>query len=162
DALRSFIGESRIALPDSLPPMAAGVFGYLGYDVVRLMEQLPAPNHDPIGIPDAVLVRPTIVVIFDPVGNTITIVTPVRPAKTLSAKTALARAVDRITAVVDSLEQRLDQEASRPINGPLKVAPTSNTTPAEFQRMVKRAKDYIAAGDIFQVVLAQRFEAPFA
>ncbi len=52
-ALRALIAESRIALPDSLPPMAAGVFGYLGYDMVRLMEELPPPNPDPIGIPDA-------------------------------------------------------------------------------------------------------------
>ena len=55
-ALRALIAESRIALPDDLPPMAAGVFGYLGYDVVRLMEELPAPNPDPIGTPDAVLI----------------------------------------------------------------------------------------------------------
>jgi anthranilate synthase component I len=162
EALRNFIAESRIELPDSLPPMAAGVFGYLGYDMVRLMEQLPRPNPDPIGIPDAVLVRPTIVVVFDAVENTITIVTPVRPVKTLSAKTALARAIERLTAVVDSLEQRLDQEQAKAINGPLKVPPTSNTTPAEFRGMVGKAKEYIAAGDIFQVVLAQRFEAPFA
>jgi anthranilate synthase component 1 len=161
EALRSFIGESRIALPESLPPMSAGVFGYLGYDMVRLMETLPAPNMDPIGIPDAILVRPTIVVVFDAVQDTITVVTPVRPSKSVSAKTALTRAIDRIAAVVDSLDQPLDQEASQRINGPLSVAPTSNTTPAEFHRMVHKAKDYIAAGDIFQVVLAQRFEAPF-
>ena len=60
-ALRALIAESRIELPESLPPMAAGVFGYLGYDMVRLMEELPPPNPDPIGIPDAVLVRPTII-----------------------------------------------------------------------------------------------------
>ena len=59
--------------------MAAGVFGYLGYDTVRLIEELPAPNPDPIGIPDAVLVRPTVVAIFDAVLDTLTVVTPVRP-----------------------------------------------------------------------------------
>ncbi|HWS06940.1 MAG TPA: anthranilate synthase component I, partial [Xanthobacteraceae bacterium] len=59
-ALRAFIAESRIALPDELPPMAAGVFGYLGYDMVRLIEELPAQAPDPIGIPDAMLVRPTL------------------------------------------------------------------------------------------------------
>src|SRR5882672_2922601 len=74
-ALRSLIVESRIALPESLPPMAAGVFGYLGYDMVRLMEELPSPNPDPIGIPDAVLIRPTLVVVFDAVKDTITVVT---------------------------------------------------------------------------------------
>src|SRR6202158_254250 len=54
-ALRALIAESRIELPDALPPMAAGIFGYLGYDMVRLMEELPAPGPDPLGIPDAVL-----------------------------------------------------------------------------------------------------------
>src|SRR5258708_39888988 len=78
-ALRAFINESRFVLPDSLPPMAAGVFGYLGYDMVRLMEELPSPNPDPIGIPDAILVRPTVVIIFDSVLDTLTLVTPVRP-----------------------------------------------------------------------------------
>src|SRR5580704_13838013 len=68
-ALRALLAESRIALPDGLPPMAAGVFGYLGYDMVRLMEELPQPNPDPIGIPDAVLVRPTIIVVFDAVKD---------------------------------------------------------------------------------------------
>jgi anthranilate synthase component I len=161
EALRAFIAESRITLPDSLPPMSAGVFGYLGYDMVRLMERLPQANPDPIGIPDAILVRPTVVVVFDAVENTITIVTPVRPAKSISAKTARTRAVDRITTVIDSLDRALDKEAAKPIDGPLAVAPTSNTTATEFAGMVRKAKEYIAAGDIFQVVLAQRFEAPF-
>src|SRR6266545_582443 len=76
-ALRAFIAESRIALPHDLPPMVAGVFGYLGYDMVRLMEDLPPPNPDPIAIPDAILVRPTVVIVFDSVKDTITVVTPV-------------------------------------------------------------------------------------
>jgi anthranilate synthase component I len=160
-ALRSFIAESRIALPHGLPPMAAGVFGYLGYDMVRLMERLPESNADPIGIPDAILLRPTIVVVFDAVQDTITVVTPVRPSKSISARTALARAIERIGSVIDSLDQSLDKEAAQPVDGAMAL-PTSNTAPAEFYRMVLKAKEYIAAGDIFQVVLAQRFEAPFA
>src|SRR5690349_19139257 len=79
EALRALIAESRIALPEGLPPMAAGLFGYLGYDMVRLMEELAPPNPDPIGIPDAILVRPTIIVVFDAVKDSITVVTPVRP-----------------------------------------------------------------------------------
>ncbi len=67
--------------------MAAGIFGYLGYDVVRLMEDsLPAPGPDPIGIPDAILVRPTVVIAFDTVKDTITVVTPVRPRTGVAAK----------------------------------------------------------------------------
>ena len=162
-ALRAFIAESRIALPEALPPMAAGIFGYLGYDVVRLMEDsLPAPGPDPIGIPDAVLIRPTLVIAFDAVEDTITIVTPVRPQAGVNANTALARAVERLSAVVDALDRPLDKAAAQLDAGPLHVAPRSNTTPDEFKRMVLRAKEYIAAGDIFQVVLSQRFETPFA
>jgi anthranilate synthase component 1 len=159
-ALRTFINESRFALPDSLPPMAAGVFGYLSYDMVRLMEELPSPNPDPIGIPDAILVRPTVVIIFDSVLDTLTLVTPVRPTTELPAEAALARAVDRLTDVVEALDRPLAKEPAVSAAA-LKIAPASNTTAAEFRAMVARAKEYIVAGDIFQVVLAQRFEAPF-
>jgi anthranilate synthase component 1 len=160
-ALRSFIAESRIDIPDGLPPMAAGIFGYLGYDTVRLIEDLPSPNPDPIGLPDAILVRPTVVIIFDAVKDAITVVTPVRPETSVSAKAALARASERLGAVVDDLDRALDKEQQGGADGPLHVEPRSNTTPAEFRSMVLRAKEYIAAGDIFQVVLSQRFESPF-
>jgi anthranilate synthase component 1 len=160
-ALRALIAESRIALPDVLPPMAAGVFGYLGYDMVRLMEDLPAAHPDPIGIPDAVLVRPTIVVVFDAVKDSITVVTPVRAEAGVTAKAALARAQERLSAVVDALDRPLDKAAAGAEAGPLDIPAKSNTTPDEYRAMVQKAKDYILAGDIFQVVLAQRFEAPF-
>ena len=160
-ALRDLIGESRIALPPALPPMAAGIFGYLGYDIVRLMEDLPPPGPDPLGIPDATLLRPTLIVVFDAVKDTITVVTPVRAHAGVTAKAALARAVERLSAVVDALDRPLDKSTTDIDAGPLEVMPRSNTTPDEFKRMVMRAKDYIAAGDIFQVVLSQRFEAPF-
>jgi anthranilate synthase component I len=159
-SLRNFINESRFALPDGLPPMAAGVFGYLSYDMVRLMEELPPPNPDPIGIPDAILVRPTVVIIFDSVLDTLTLVTPVRPTE-LAADAALARAVDRLTAVVEALDRPHPKEPAGAAPAALKNAQASNTSAAQFRDMVARAKDYIGAGDIFQVVLAQRFEAPF-
>ena len=163
-ALRALIAESRIELPAGLPPMAAGIFGYLGYDTVRLMEDsLGAPPSDPIGIPEAILLRPTVVIAFDAVKDTITIVTPVRPHVDVNAEAALARATARLSAIVAALDRSLDK-ASHPIDA---VSPTqkegektsvrSNTAPDDFKRMVLRAKDYIAAGDIFQVVLSQRF-----
>src|SRR5262252_3811933 len=160
-ALRSFLAESRIALPDALPPMAAGVFGYLGYDIVRLIEELSPPRDDRIGIPDAVLVRPTLILVFDAVKDTITIVTPVRRLKAVPAQAALAGAQNRLSAVIHALERPLDKTAEVD-SEPLHAKPKSNTTPAEFKRMVARAKDYIASGDIFQAVLSQRFEVPFA
>ncbi|MEM6667277.1 MAG: anthranilate synthase component I [Pseudomonadota bacterium] len=160
ESLRALIAESRIALPESLPPMAAGVFGYLGYDMVREMEALPEPNPDALGVPDAILLRPQVIVIFDAVKDEITVVTPVRATAGLSADHAHARAVERITGVVDTLDTPLvstgeiaDDAMAREIR--------SNTDEAEFLTMVDRAKDYIGAGDIFQVVLSQRFEAPF-
>src|SRR5215470_2980531 len=162
DALRALISESRIALPENLPPMAAGVFGYLGYDMVRLMEELPSPNPDVIGIPDAILVRPTIIVVFDAVKDSITVVTPVRPEKNFDAKSALARAVERLVHVVDNMDRPLDKSLTEHDAGPIDVPAKSNTTRDEFRAMVRKAKDYIVAGDVFQVVLAQRFEAPFA
>jgi anthranilate synthase component 1 len=159
-ALRALLAESRIAVPAELPPMAAGVFGYLSYDMVRLMEELPASHPDPIGIPDAIMIRPTIVVVFDTVKDTMTVVTPVRPQADVSAKVALARATERLVEIVDSLDSLLLKSVDTHA-GPIAVPTLSNTTAGEYERMVLRAKEYIAAGDIFQVVLAQRFEAPF-
>ena len=161
EALRALIAESRIALPDALPPMAAGVFGYLGYDMVREMEHLPAVKPDPVGIPDAVMVRPTLIVVFDAVKDAMTVVTPVRPERGVDAKAALARAMERLAGVVDALDRPLDKSLAEYVEGPLHVTPQSNTTPQDFAGMVARAKEYIAAGDAFQIVLAQRFEAPF-
>ncbi len=160
-ALRDLIGESRIVLPPALPPMAAGVFGYLGYDMVRLMEDLPPPRPGPVDIPDAMLLRPTVVVVFDAVKDMMAVVTPVRAHPGVTAKAALAHAVERLSAVVDALDRPLDKSTTNVDAGSLDVKPRSNTTPDEFKQMVMRGKDYIAAGDVFQVVLSQRFEAPF-
>ena len=160
-ALRGLLAESKLVVPPELPPMAAGIFGYLSYDMVRLMEKLPQPNPDPIGIPDAILIRPTVIVVFDAVKDAMTVITPVRPEKGVSAKAAQARATERLSAVVDTLEKPLAQQPPPPNFDPLQIAARSNTTPAEFEKMVLAAKEYIAAGDVFQVVLSQRFEAPF-
>jgi anthranilate synthase component 1 len=160
-ALRAVIAESRIELPDTLPPMAAGIFGYLGYDMVRLMENLPSRSPDPIGIPDAMLVRPTVVVVFDAVTDSITIVTPVRPEAGVSPGTAFERAGKRLAAIVEALDAPLAHSPPRVKAGSLTVWPSSNTPSAEYERMVNIAKEYIAAGDVFQVVLSQRFETPF-
>ncbi|MFN3350793.1 anthranilate synthase component I family protein, partial [Pseudorhodoplanes sp.] len=159
--LRALIAESRIALPGFLPPPAAGLFGYLGYDMVRQMEHLPNVNPDPLGSADALLIRPTIVVVFDSVTDQITLVTPVRPEPGVSAKAALARATERLGAIVDRLDAPLPKSFREDHAGSIAATAVSNTSPAEYAAMVARAKDYIAAGDIFQVVLAQRFEAPF-
>src|SRR5690606_1804422 len=88
ESLRTLLAESRLKLPDELPPMAAGVFGYMGYDTVRLIETLPEVKSDELGVPDAVLVRPTVIVIFDSVKDEISLVTPVRAEKKGDAEKA--------------------------------------------------------------------------
>jgi len=88
-------------------------------------------------------------------------VTPVRPEKSVDAKSALKRAVERLTGVVDALDRPLDKSLAEYDEGPLDVPMQSNTTPQDYKAMVSRAKEYIVAGDAFQIVLAQRFEAPF-
>ncbi|MFO1090212.1 MAG: anthranilate synthase component I [Hyphomicrobiales bacterium] len=159
-ALRALLAESRIDVPPELPPMSAGLFGYLGYDTVRLMERLPNENPDSLGVPDGILMRPTIMAIFDAVKDEVTVVTPVYPDPAVSAKAAYARAGERLWAVIDALDRPFDQRTLEPAE--VNVGETrSNTSPAEYMGMVDKSKEYIAAGDIFQVVLSQRFETEF-
>lgn len=158
EALRDLIETSRIELPDDLPPMSAGVFGYLGYDTVRLIEKLPEQNPDVLGTPDMMLMRPRVILVFDAVRDEITLVTPVRPDD-LAPGAAYARAVERLQAAMDKLERPLAKSDGQ-IDVPMPFV-TSNTSPDEYKAMVAKAKDYIRAGDIFQVVLSQRFETPF-
>ncbi|MCX8255895.1 Anthranilate synthase component 1 [Beijerinckiaceae bacterium RH AL1] len=164
-ALRALIAESRVApAADAvLPPMAAGVFGYLGYDMVREMERLAPAKPDPIGVPEALFLRPTVTVIFDNVRDEISVVTPVRPAGGETARTAYARAEVRLAEVIATLAGALPPgvAAGRGKSGTA-VTPQSNTPPERYEAMVETAKEYIRAGDIFQVVLSQRFSAPFA
>ncbi len=163
DALRALIAES--AVPDfeghALPPMAAGVFGYLGYDMVRQMERLAPAKADLIGVPEAVMIRPTLMAVFDSVRDELTIVTPVRPQAGISARAAYETAQARLDTLVTVLESPLDHVA--PLADPLLLAqePSSNTSETRFLEMVAKAKDYIRAGDIFQVVLSQRFTSRF-
>ena len=161
EALRALLAESRIALPAGMPPMSAGVFGYLGYDMVRHMERLPPAKADPIGVPEAILIRPTIIVVFDSVRDEMVVVTPIRPVEGVSARVAHEAAQARLDAVVAALEGPLDHVP--PAVDPTLLADkaVSNTTDAEFLGMVAKAKDYIAAGDAFQIVLSQRFTSKF-
>ena len=160
-SLRALLAESAIALPEGLPPMAAGIFGYIGYDTVRLIEKLPEMRPDALGVPDAVMIRPTVMVIFDNVKDEMLVATPVRAEADVTAAEARRAAIERIGRAVSALDAPIPHAASTPAEAPRMGEPQSNTKPAEFLDMVARAKEYIRAGDIFQVVLSQRFSAPF-
>ena len=165
-SLRRLIEASKIDLPPSLPPMAAGLFGVLGYDMIRLVEPLGAPNPDPLDLPDAVMMRPQLVAIFDAIANEIVLVTPVRPAAGIDAKEAFGGARARIEGFSSILDKPLPGRG-RPAAKRHAAAPSSTTTREGYRAIVETAKRYIAAGDIFQVVPSQRFTAeaphpPFA
>ncbi|MBN9062360.1 MAG: anthranilate synthase component I [Rhizobiales bacterium 65-9] len=161
ESLRALIAES--AIPDAgadLPPMAAGLFGALGYDMVRLMEKLPPAKPDIIGTPDSVFMRPTIMAVFDNVKDELSILTPLRPKPGATPKAIHEAGLDRIERVLAALDAPVSRE-DRAHGDAAPPEMASNTPEADFLAMVEKAKDYIRAGDIFQVVLSQRFSTPF-
>ena len=159
-SLRALMSASRFDLPAGLPPMAAGLFGVFGYDMVRLLEPLGAPNVDPLNLPDAVLTRPSLVAIFDSVSHEIVLVSAAYPDGGLETSAAYDTAVARLDRFETELRAPLPALAA-PVE--TEVAPfRSPVGEADFGAMVSRAKDYIAAGDIFQVVLSHRFVSPWA
>jgi anthranilate synthase component 1 len=160
-SLRKLLARSALKLPSRLPPMAAGLFGYLGYDMVRFIERLPDKAPDPIGAPDALLVRPTVICVFDNVTSEITLVTPARARANQSAAQAYDAARGRLERVLRTLDKPLPRRAA-PAAQPAQIEPRSNTTPEAYRALVLKCKDYCRAGDIFQVVPSQRFSAPFA
>ncbi|GAB5436612.1 anthranilate synthase component I [Falsiruegeria mediterranea] len=159
--LRALLAESRIDLPDDLPQAAAGLFGYLGYDMVRLVEHLPNVNPDPLGLPDAVMMRPSVVAVLDGVKGEVTVVSPAWVSDGQSAKAAYAQAAERVMDAVRDLERAMPAE-TRDLGDAREVAePVSNFTKSGYMESVEKAKDYIRAGDIFQVVPAQRWTQEF-
>ncbi|MCA8887434.1 MAG: anthranilate synthase component I [Parvularculaceae bacterium] len=163
ESLKSFIDSSAIDLGEDAPPMAAGVFGFFSYDMVRAMERLPNRPPPAVDTPDAVFIRPTLIAVFDNVKQEIILVAPARPEPGLSARAAFARAGERIADAVSDLAAPLAlphiANSAAPAAG--QEFGTSNTPQADYFDMVRKAKAHIAAGDIFQVVLSQRFETPF-
>ncbi|WP_428925473.1 anthranilate synthase component I [Marinibacterium sp. SX1] len=161
DNLRALIGESRIALPEDLPQAAAGLFGYLGYDTVRLVEHLPDVPRDPLGLPDAVMLRPSVVAVLDGVKGEVIVVAPAWVSDGLSARAAYAQAAERVMDAIRDLDRALPGDSREMGEADVEAAPVSNFTEAGYKAAVEKAKDYIRAGDIFQVVPSQRWAQPF-
>ncbi|MEL0105765.1 MAG: anthranilate synthase component I [Rhodospirillaceae bacterium] len=164
DSLRSVINDSKVDLPESLPPMAAGLVGYMSYDMVRLFEKLPDDNPDVLNVPDGIFVRPTVVAVFDNIEDKINIIATVRPDKDCSAQEAYERAknrLDEIVATLNNAPAARQHNANAPLQE-IDLEKQSNMSRADFHKMVEAGKEYIFAGDIFQVVLSQRFAIPFS
>ena len=159
-SLRALVAATRIALPEHLPPMAAGLIGYMGYDTIRLVENIPDKNPDSIGIPDGMFMRPMLTVIFDNVNDIMTVVTPVYPTAGTDGAAAYADATRRIHGLLAALERPVPHVA--PATTMRFEEAVSNIGRDGYHAMVRKAKEYILAGDIFQVVPSQRFRLPFA
>ncbi|MBU6373506.1 MAG: anthranilate synthase component I [Alphaproteobacteria bacterium] len=159
-ALRDLVAGAALPIPPNLPPMAAGLFGYLGYDMVRYVEKLPNCPPDQLGLPEAVLMRPRLVAIFDNVRQEITLVTPVRPDGR-DAATLIAEAEARLADARARLDGPTPPARHVDAAKPAPITPRSNTPPERYREMVETAKSYARAGDIFQVVPSQRFTQPF-
>lgn len=167
ETVRAILAESAIDLPADLPAASVGLFGYLGYDMIRLVEHLPDINPDTLGLPDAVLMRPSVIAVLDGVKGEVTIVSPAWVSSGLSARAAYAQAAERVSDALRDLE-RAPTTASREMGEVhQKGEPVSNFTREGYKAAVETAKEYIRAGDIFQVVPSQRWtqdfpEPPFA
>ncbi len=161
ESLRAVINETRMPIPDHLPPMLGGLVGYLGYDMVRQMERLPTKNTDGVGLPEAILLRPTLFAVFDNVRDELTFAAPIYPQPGISADAAWAAAQAALSEAAAALLRPLPH-AVPPVALPPQPEPRSNLSKPEFMAIVERMKEYIVAGDAFQVVPSQRFSVPFA
>ena len=160
DALRALAAACRMDVPEELPPALACLVGYFGYETIGLVEKLPRAPQSALELPDMLFVRPTVILVFDRLKDEMFLISPVWTG--IKDAQAVARAHERL----DEAERLLDaghvaqaEPAAQCDGQELTLQPV---LPAgRYVEMVASAKDYIKAGDIFQVVLAQRFTAPF-
>jgi len=165
ESLRAFSDASRADIPAHLPPMSAGVFGFFGYEMVQHFERSKHLNPDDLNLPDSMLVRPRIVVVFDRAFDTLYLVAPLWAQDPNAPEASFSAAERRIAEVRAKLQAPVPAAYEESTRGKTELMDlpekVSNFTPSEYEQMVEVAKEYIIAGDIFQVVLSQRFEADF-
>ena len=158
-ALRDLVASCRMDVPEELPRALACLVGYFGYETIGLVERLPAPTADALGLPDMMFVRPTVILVFDRLADALFLVAPVWPDPARDPAAIVDDAWERLDAVEARLETAPLPERVRCTPAEIALAPV--LPEGRYAEMVRAAKDYIVAGDIFQVVLAQRFTAPF-
>ncbi|RHW17128.1 anthranilate synthase component I [Sphingomonas gilva] len=156
-SLHALVAECRADIPAELPRALACLVGYFGYETIGLVESLPRPAADPLGLPDMLFVRPTTILVFDRLADALFLIAPVWAG----GDAEIAAAEERLDAIEARLAAPTPSDARDALaEPPENLAPV--LPPGRYAEMVAQAKDYIAAGDIFQVVLAQRFTAPFS
>ena len=159
-SLRKLLSDSYIDIPKDLPQASAGIFGYLGYDTIRLIENLPNLNPDPIGLPDGVFLRPSVVAVLDGAKGEVILVVPVWHSQKNDAKKSYENASKLIAGAVKKLQCEILE--TRDLGNPKDIdPPISNFSKSNYLKAVEKAKEYITAGDIFQVVPSQRWTQDF-
>jgi anthranilate synthase component 1 len=157
--LRALVAEARADVPPELPAALACLVGYMGYETIRLVEPtVPDAGPSALGLPDMVFVRPTLLLVFDRLKDELFIVAPIFDARDPDA--AYTAAAERIVEAQRKLALALPAAPRAPDDLP-SAPPHHHTSRDRFAAMVARARDYILAGDIFQVVLSQRFSVDF-
>lgn len=162
DALRKFIKQSELKIPSNLPPPIAGLYGYLSYEMVRYFEKLPKNTDDPLNLPQAILTRPRIVIVFDGVKQELLIATPIRKEENKPFDILYNEGVERLKSVWKKLDSANILTPPKPIklNSELPNI-NAHQSPEAYMNGVIKAQEYIKAGDIFQVVPSQRFSIDF-
>ena len=160
-AMRNLVTACRMAVPEGLPRALACLVGYFAYETIGLVEKLPRPPTNPLDLPDMLFTRPTMILIFDRLADQLFLVAPLWPETDGSPETKVAGAIERIEAHAAMLGGPLPPRTHSEVDART-LSPVPQLEPGRYADMVGKAKDYIAAGDIFQVVLAQRFTMDFA
>jgi anthranilate synthase component 1 len=155
EELKRALSEHTPARLPGLPPFTAGAVGYFAYDVVRQIEKLPEIAKDDLQVPDACLMFFDEVMAFDHVKKEIHLIVTA-DLKRQKAATAYATALKRLNSLERRLAGPLPKMPHKKAQGALKITPV--TTKAKFLNAVKKTKEYIASGDVFQCVLSQRFD----
>jgi anthranilate synthase component 1 len=161
EVLRERLNRFTPALPEDLelPRFIGGAVGAISYDWVRFVEKIPDENPDDVGFPDLWFAFPEIVVVYDNVRHSALIVRLVEIAPGADLHALSADAVAAIDRTLATLREPLECiPPNPPVRAPMDVKRSMERE--EFHEIVKRAKEYIEAGDIFQVVLSQEFQIP--
>ncbi|MBI28716.1 MAG: anthranilate synthase component I [Pelagibacteraceae bacterium] len=155
ESLRDLLKKSLIKKEESLPPCPVLV-GYMGYPMIKYMENIKLQNADDILIPESIFIRPKIVVVFDNVYDTLTIMAPVHFSDNVKAKIAyddVSKNINNVLSLLNSKLQNIKQKKYNVAN----IIPKSNFTKKDYLGVIEKAKKYIIEGDIFQIVPSQRF-----
>ena len=161
EVLREYLSRlKQVTLDDyELPRFIGGAVGLIGYDWIRFVEEIPDGNPDELDLPDLAFVFPEIVVVYDNVRHAALVVRHVRIEAGEALEDAYREAVNRIDTVVQQLREPLVQQPKSPaVAAPMEVE--RGMSREDYEGIVERAKQYIEAGDVFQVVLSQSFRLP--